>query len=98
MAGMVMFSQACIRNSVHSGGEGGLCPSMHLRSHDQRGLCPWGFCPGGVSLFGGRVSVQRGVSVRETPFTAAERDPRRTVTSGRHASYWNVFLVAEDVD
>ena len=53
-------------------GSGGLCPSMHHRSHDwgvsggvsvQRGLCPGGLCPGGslskgVSVWG--VSVQGG--------------------------------------
>ena len=43
---------------------GGLCPSIHHRSHDQGGLCPGvslseGLCPGG-SLSGG-VSVQRGL-------------------------------------
>ena len=37
-------------------------------------------CPGGFSVQG--VSVQRG-----------DRDPPRTVTSGRYASYWNAFLL-----
>ena len=31
----------------------------------------------------------RGVSVRETPL---DRDPPYTITNGRYASYWNVFL------
>ena len=51
--GKVMFSQACVKNSVHKGG--GLCPSMHHRSHDQRG----GLCLGR----GGSLSRP----VRETP-------------------------------
>ena len=38
--GKVMFSQVCVKNSVH---RGGLCPSIHHRSHGQ-----WvGLCPGG---------------------------------------------------
>ena len=45
-----VFTPIC--DSVHGGGGGGLCPSMHHRSHDQ-----------GVSV-GGVVSIQ-GVSVRE---------------------------------
>ena len=46
-----MFSQACVKNSVHGGG--GLCPSMHHISHDQGDLCAGGLavqgglCPGG---------------------------------------------------
>ena len=49
-----MFSQASV--ILFTGG--GLCPSMHHRSHDQGVLCP-----GGVSVQG-RVSVQGGVSVQ----------------------------------
>ena len=48
-------------------------------------------CPGRVSVQRGSLSGEslcpRG-SVRETP----DRDTSRTVTSGRYASYWNVFL------
>ena len=57
-SGQVMYSQACVKNSVH--GEGGLCPSMHHRSHDQGGSV-WGglwdslsdgLCLGGLCLEG----------------------------------------------
>ena len=34
-------------------------------------------------VLGGGVSVQEGVSVRETPYT---------LTCGRYSSYWNAFL------
>ena len=59
---------------------GGLCPSMHHRSHDQGGVCPGGFCLRG--FLSGRslsswVSVQGvsvwGVSVRESPPYGNER-------------------------
>ena len=65
-----MFSQACVKNSVH----GGLCPSMHHRSHDrgifvQKGSLSGGLCPGRGGLCPLRslstgVSVKRGVSVQ----------------------------------
>ena len=91
--GKVMFPQASV--ILFTGG-GGLCPSMHHRSHDwgvsvQGGLCPGGSVQGG-SLSGGslsgRVSVQwgslsRGVSVRETPHMVMGR---------KYASYWYAFL------
>ena len=32
----------CVCDSVH---RGGLCPSMHHRSHDHGGLCTGGLCP-----------------------------------------------------
>ena len=52
-------------------GGGGLCPSMHHRSHDQvclGGLCPGGLCPGG--------SLSGRVSIRETPPYGNERAVR----------------------
>ena len=54
-----VFTRVC--DSVH---RGGLCPSIHYRSHDQGGLCPGGSLSGGSLSWG--VSVQ-GVSLRETP-------------------------------
>ena len=48
--GKVMFLNLC--HSVHGGG---VCPSMHRRSHDQGGLCP-GSLSRGVSVW--RVSIQ----------------------------------------
>ena len=61
-----MFSQACVKNSVHR--VGGLFPNMHHRSHDQR-VSVQGVSVRGVSVQGGLclggVSVQHGVSVRE---------------------------------
>ena len=50
-----MFSQACVGNSRILS-RGGLCPSMHHRSHDQGDLClgvfTWGSLSGGVSFQG----------------------------------------------
>ena len=90
--GKVMFSQVCVKNSVHGGW--GVCVPACTTGHITRGggLCPGGVlsragpCPGGSlsrrgSLSGG--SLSRGVSVRETP---------HTVASGWYASYWNAFL------
>ena len=79
----VMFLCLSVNHSVH---RGGLCPSMHHRSHDQRGslsrgVSVWGGPLSRGSLSGGGLS--RGVSVRKTPYT---------VTSGRYASHWNAFL------
>ena len=39
ICGKVMFSQACVKNSVHRA-EVGWLPVMHHRSHDQGGLHP----------------------------------------------------------
>ena len=63
--GKVMFLH---ESMILFGGGGGLCPSMHHRSHDQGGLCPGGslsrgslsrgslskggLCPGGLYLGG----------------------------------------------
>ena len=33
--GMVIFSQAAVSHSAHHGMGGGVCPSMHYRSHDR---------------------------------------------------------------
>ena len=44
-----MFSQACVKNSVHRGW--GLCPSMHHRSHDQ-GVSVQGVSVQWVSIWG----------------------------------------------
>ena len=52
-----MFSQACV--VLFTGGGGGLCPSMHYRSHDQGGLCLGGSLYKGVSVWG--ISVQGGL-------------------------------------
>ena len=79
-----VFTQVCLSVILF---KGGLCPSMHHRSHD-RGVS----VKGGVSvqrdlnsgggLCEGGLSVQ-GVSVRET---------LPMVKSRRYASYWNAFL------
>ena len=45
-----MFSQASV--ILFTEGGGGLCPSMHHRSHDQGGLCPGGSLSKGVSVQG----------------------------------------------
>ena len=47
-----MFLHLSLSHSVHKAGGGGLCPSMHNRSHDQ-----------GVSVHG-EISVQGGISVQ----------------------------------
>ena len=88
-----VFTPVC--HSVH---RGGLCPSMHHRSHDQgvpvqgRDLCPGGSLSGsglgGVSVQG--VSVQGGLC--PGGLHLGDRDPH-TVTSGWYASYWNAFLL-----
>ena len=97
--------------SVHGGIsiQGGLCPregslSKGGVSVQGRGLCPregslskggvsvqgvqGGLCQGERSLSRGGVSVQGGsLSVR----------PPRTVTCERYASYWNAFLLIEEL-
>ena len=90
----VMFSQACVKNSVHSGG---LSPSMHQRSHALGGGSTWGvsvlggLCPGGLCLGG---SLSKGVYVQGSLLgrPPPDRDPPCKVTGGRYASFWNAFL------
>ena len=82
--GKVMFSQACVKNSLHWAGS--ICASMHHRSHDQGisvqggGALSGGSLSGslclGVSVWGSlsrgfsvNGSLSRGVSIRETPQT-----------------------------
>ena len=56
--GKVMFSQTCVKNSVHGGH---LRPSMHPRSHDHRVSVPGGLSPvGGLCLGVSRGSLPRG--------------------------------------
>ena len=54
-----MFSQACVKNSVHKRG-GVSVQGVSV----QGGLCQEGLCPGGESV---QVGLFPGVSVRETP-------------------------------
>ena len=66
---------------------GGLCPVQRGVSLQGVSVGGGGLCPGG-SLFGGRGSLSRGVSVQgDLP----------TVTSGRYASYWNAFLFHKNI-
>ena len=97
-----MFSEVsvCPRGSPSHGGlcpEGCFCPG---------GLCPGGgVCLGGSlsrgSVLGGslsRGSLSGRVSVRGgggfCPVGSLSRRLPHTVTSGRYASYWNVFLLS----
>ena len=47
-----MFLHLSVSHSVHRGGGGGLCPSMHHHH-----LCLEGLCPGDLSDLSGGVSV-----------------------------------------
>ena len=81
---------APLRHSVHRGGEalsehasqvtwqGGLCLGALCLGASVwgGGLCPGGSLSGGVSVHGGRVSLSRGVSVKETPLCSHERAAR----------------------
>ena len=102
----VIFSQACVKNSVHSGGGGGGYPSMPCKS-----------VPGGLQFFGGVSNfggspILGGVEggLRGTPqffgggnfFSISAffgnnpppgPDTRIRSTLGRYASYWNAFLL-----
>ena len=72
---------------------GGLCPSMHHRSHDQGSLCPGGSLSGGGALLGGSLSGGGSVSRRGLcPGEVSVRETLRMVMIGRYASYWNAFL------
>ena len=87
--GRVMFSQACVKNSVHSG----VYPTMYWAG----GVC--------ISVCTGRVCVAdtpwADTHPRQTPSSWADT-PRQTPPwadtssdghcSGRYASYWNAFL------
>ena len=96
-----VFTPVC--DSVH--GRGGLCSSMHHRSHDQGGLCPrgGGLCTG-ESLLGGWESLSRGwVSVHGGLCSGGSlskgvsvRETPLMVTSRWYASYWNAFLFVCD--
>ena len=80
-----MFSQVCVKNSVHRGGVSvPACTTGHMTR---------GSLSRGVSTQGGLC--QGRVSVRKTP---RQRDPlgqgpARTVESGQYASHWNAFLL-----
>ena len=98
-----VFTSVC--QSVHR--RGGLCPSMHHRSHVW-GVSVWGslsrvgLCPGVLCLGG---SLSRGVSVQGLsvwgsvsrgclyPGRPYGHRPPPMVTSGWYTSYWNAFLL-----
>ena len=61
---------------------GGLCPGVGVSVQGWESLSRGGLCLGGSLSSGGLCPG--GVSVRETP--------RRTITCGWYASYWNAFL------
>ena len=92
----VMFSQECVKNSVHRGG--GVYPNMHW-ALDRGGVYPsmhWaGVCVSqhalGVSAWG--VSAKRGVPSGPEADTPRDGHPLPDGhCSGRYASYWNAFL------
>ena len=83
----VMFSQACVKNSVH---RWGVCiPACNGQGVCLlRGCLPWGVCLG--------VSTQRqtppGPETNTPPGPEADTSPRNDHWSGRYASYWDAFL------
>ena len=88
--GKVIFSVACVKNSVHSGGVPGqvLPPGQvpPLGRYSPRTGTPLGrYTPGQVHPLGRYTSRQ--VHPRE------QRMLGNRVTSGRYASYWNAFLL-----
>ena len=107
--GKVIFSEACVKNSVHGGGGGGCgVVSQHaLQVVSQHTLqvsrpTPKGEVEG--SDLGGGLQVHtRGVS-RPTPGGglsqhALRQTPQQMATAvGGYASYWNAFLLLRKVD
>ena len=95
-----MFSQACVKNSVHSG-EGGCIPACTGQGVSAQG----GVCPGEGGL--PRKGLPRGVSAqggvcpgggwtppnqRQTPHPR-QTPPRDDHYRERYTSYWNAFLL-----
>ena len=79
--GKVMFSQACVKNSVH----GGVCQTFPLGRH------PLGrHSPGRHPL--GRHSPWADTPLRQTP-PFGRHPPADGYCSGQYASYWNAFLL-----
>ena len=87
-----MFSQACVKNSVHRGG----------------GFCLWVWGQGGCLPLGpaGMYILLRQKRPRQTPSLQADTmplqqtdhpSPRDGHCSRRYASYWNVFLFYLDL-
>ena len=81
--GKVVFSEACVKNSVHRGGLlQGVC--------SKGGVCS----RGGVYSRGGCAQV-RYPPLEQTPrtkYTPPEADSGIRSMCGRYASYWNTFL------
>ena len=81
--GRVMFSQACVKNSIHRGcllREGGNCLGGCLPKR----VSAWGGLPGGVCLW-------RCLPKSMLGYTPPQHYGIRS-TSGQYASYWNAFL------
>ena len=68
--------------------QGGLCPGV-VSAQGGGSVCPGGLCLGGLCPEG---SLPRGISVQGGRGSVQE-DPTRMVKSGRYASYWNAFLL-----
>ena len=99
--GKVMFSQACVKNSVHNGG---VYPSMHWGRHPLADTPhpPAGTPPSRYTLLAG-TPLGRYIPLAGTPLGQVHpleqvHPPGRYALSndshcsGRYASYWNAFL------
>ena len=91
--GKVVFSQLCVKNSVHVGGfvsqhamDRGCLPGVSAQEVSAYGVClPGGCLPGGVCP---------GVCLPRHPHHWADTpSPWNSHWSGRYASYWNAFLL-----
>ena len=94
--GKVMFSQACVKNSVHRG-EGG-CIQHALGQTPRVGIpaCTGSETP--TPLPGKYPSMHWGRPLGRYPSIHWSRQPRQADTpdghcSGRYAPYWNAFLL-----
>ena len=89
----VIFSQACVKNSVHRGGGGGLVWGGILQifggSPIFRGVLQ--IFGGSPNFQGGPPNFQGGLQAGEPKFSPIFPPPIRLM-SGRYTSYWNAFL------
>ena len=90
--GKVIFSEACVKNSVHSGGSGPGGGRCLVRRESGPGGC---LVPGGVWSWG--VPAQANACLGGSASGGGGawwRPPRDGYCCGRYASYWNAFLFA----
>ena len=88
--GKVIFSQACVKNSIHRGGGGHMWQGVCIAG----GMCGRGVCSRGACVAGGARVAAEGMSggggaVHGRGACVAEKNGN---CSRWYASYWNAFL------